>query len=341
MVRQARACRLSQGLMIFVYKHWVARRAMCACRDLIAESGSRASPSPRRCHLSSAVECGLRGPTVRVYSVLAALQDTPGSAMIKLLQAGAVPFGFTSDMSEGDSPYHCGECSYALRMNWRHDHRSQADGKYRRAERRWRSVVCVTVSTHVRLGPMQVTAADKAWFRLLPDIITSNTPPPSPLPRSRSCLAFFHEKTHSQTSLAAPASSNTLNGSDVDGEARLSHVLEVRRHLHRDAPSTSTAHLPHLTWVLPHVPSFSRSLAKDGEEGRRRGRDEDGEQQRLWRQVGGDLRKMADQFEPTSRAQQVCGWHTSLPCVVETVPRLSLISREDVLGETLPETHVT
>ncbi|XP_045130665.1 uncharacterized protein LOC123515843 [Portunus trituberculatus] len=281
---------------------------MCACRDLIGglaedfpvppppkfpgaaiarsksliQSGSRVSPSPRRCHLSSAVECGLRGPTVRVYSVLAALQDTPGSAMIKLLQAGAVPFGFTSDMSEGDSPYPCGECSYALRMNWRHDHRSQADG-----------------------------------FRLLPDIITSNTPPPSPLPRSRSCLAFFHEKTHSQTSLAAPASSNTLNGSDVDGEARLSHVLEVRRHLHRDAPSTSTAHLPHLTWVLPHVPSFSRSLAKDGEEGRRRGRDEDGEQQRLWRQVGGDLRKMADQFEVSSKGStEIVVPPISLPVVL-------------------------
>ncbi|XP_063859994.1 uncharacterized protein LOC135100727 [Scylla paramamosain] len=220
-------------------------------------------------------------PCVRTF-VLAAPLDTPVFAMIKLLQAGAVPFGFASDMSDVNSPYHRRDCLHALQMNWRHDHRPQADG-----------------------------------FRLLPDIITSNTPPPSPLPRSHSCLTFFPEKTQRQTSLAAPASSSILHGSDVDEEARLSHVLEVRRHVHSDAPSTSTAHLPHLTWVLPHLPSSSRVPANDGEVGRRRGREEDGEKQRLWRQIGGDLRKMADQFEVSSKSSaEVAVLPSSLPVML-------------------------
>ena len=49
--------------------------------------------------------------------------------MIKLLQAGAVPFGFTSDMSDSDPPYHRGEYPHALHMNWRHNHPPQSDGE--------------------------------------------------------------------------------------------------------------------------------------------------------------------------------------------------------------------
>lgn len=35
--------------------------------------------------------------------------------------------------------------------------------------------------------------------------------------------------------------------------------------------------------------------------------------------------------QPASGAQQVCGGHASLPRMVETIPRLSLILRQDVL----------
>lgn len=137
-------------------------------------------------------------------------------------------------------------------------------------------------------------------FRLLPDVITSNTPPPSPLRRSHSCLAFFHDKTQAQTSLTPPVSSSLLQGNDAEVEAveaRLSHIHEVRRQVQSDA--SSTAHLPHLSWVLPRLPSPSRHPGDQREEEHRRGRedDESGERRRLWRHIGGDLRKMADQFQ--------------------------------------------
>ncbi|KAG0716506.1 hypothetical protein GWK47_009529 [Chionoecetes opilio] len=42
--------------------------------------------------------------------------------MIKLLQVGAVPFGFTSDMSDSDLPYQRGERLSTLDIHWRHHH---------------------------------------------------------------------------------------------------------------------------------------------------------------------------------------------------------------------------
>ena len=49
--------------------------------------------------------------------------------MIKLLQAGAVPFGYTTDMSDSDFPYYSGDCVNALEISWRHNHYLDADGE--------------------------------------------------------------------------------------------------------------------------------------------------------------------------------------------------------------------
>ncbi|KAG0716505.1 hypothetical protein GWK47_009528 [Chionoecetes opilio] len=151
---------------------------------------------------------------------------------------------------------------------------------------------------------MQVTTG---FFRLLPDVITSHTPPPSPLRRAHSCLSFFHEK-------ATPDSPNSP-GSEAETEAGLGHIHEAPGQVQSDAPTPAS--LPTLSWVLPRRPA-----GHPGEEARRRGREEPEaeERRRLWRHVGGDLRKMADQFEVDRSPVSTRGSaHVALPTSVPAI----------------------
>ena len=144
----------------------------------------------------------------------------------------------------------------------------------------------------------------------LPDVILSNTPPPSPLRRARSCHAFFPEKTEMQppSPLTPPATPGVV--SDGDGgvqalQTGLSHIQEVRRRL-RDSFSHNPLQLPQLSWTLPRHqrPQSSRGSAREEANSapERTLRDEaeeveQREEQQRWRLVGGELRMVADQFQ--------------------------------------------
>lgn len=146
----------------------------------------------------------------------------------------------------------------------------------------------------------------------LPDVILSNTPPPSPLRRARSCHAFFPEKTQIQppSPLTPPATPGAAFDGDAGVEAAqasLSHIQEVRRRL-LGSFSVSPRNLPQLSWPLPrpHNPPSARGATKEEVSGapemRRSLRQELdgealGEEQQRWRLVGGELRMVADQFQ--------------------------------------------
>ncbi|KAG0721540.1 hypothetical protein GWK47_046265 [Chionoecetes opilio] len=192
--------------------------------------------------------------------------------MINLLHAGAVPFGYTSDKIECDFPG-CFED-------------------------------CVTTSMSCHYIP------DVRGTFPLPDVILSNTPPPSPLRRARSCHTFFPDKT--ETLPPSPLTPPATPGFTADREAGvqalqtgLGHIQEVRRRW-RDNSSHNPYHLPQLSWVLPRPPhrmssrghvkedadvaSETRSLRDEAEGGHK-------EAQQRWRLIGADLRMVADQFQ--------------------------------------------
>lgn len=127
----------------------------------------------------------------------------------------------------------------------------------------------------------------------LPDVILSNTPPPSPLRRTRSCHAFFPD-TPPPSPLQPPTPPLT-QGSPGVGEGATrgegEHFEQVRRHVEGGEPSLPRSpDLPQLSWPLP---SPRRPQApREEEEG-----DEEEQQQRRWRCMGSDLRKIADQFQ--------------------------------------------
>ncbi|XP_045587781.1 uncharacterized protein [Procambarus clarkii] len=146
----------------------------------------------------------------------------------------------------------------------------------------------------------------------LPDVILSNTPPPSPLRRAQSYLSFFPEKSpHAlpvlptldtppatpsdpTVGVARAASVGRLEegGRDESVKTSLEHIQEVRRRLQSDHPHPPNT-LPQLSWPLPRP---HRSPQRQGEESSLEDGDRAQDDEIQYRRVGRELRKIADQF---------------------------------------------
>nr|XP_053631421.1 uncharacterized protein LOC128687882 [Cherax quadricarinatus] len=213
-----------------------------------------------------------------------------------LLRACAMPFGFTSDMIDSDFTYE-GECIFTDEMNWRTIQRSRG------------------------LAP-------------LPDVILSNTPPPSPLRRAHSYLSFFPEKTihtlsTSNLALDTPpptptpeacrstrtraASFGNLVNWEENLKVGLKHIREVRRRLHSEHPQHNPQHsLPQLSWPLPrphrcpntphHRPNIPPHHPNHFYYSQGQGESTQGEREEedRCRKAGRELRKIADNFQLNS-----------------------------------------
>ncbi|XP_063595678.1 uncharacterized protein LOC134772572 [Penaeus indicus] len=224
--------------------------------------------------------------------------------MISLIaHAGAVPFGYTSEMD--DCEVQC--FSYD-------DH----------------IIACETMS-------WMNSRASTTGLPPLPDLITSNTPPASPLRRAHSYHFLFPEKPSAASRARRPPtpsayvsrdtpptpslSTPTLSPSRVGSPARederltasLKHIQEVKQKVQKDPGFVDRrqSDLPQLTWEVPRYRDVRE--AEEGEERGKRGDKGDGDkgegrkredekdseetaQQRTWRLVGRDLRKLGDQF---------------------------------------------
>ncbi|MPC40564.1 hypothetical protein E2C01_034125 [Portunus trituberculatus] len=178
----------------------------------------------------------------------------------------------------------------------------------------------------------------------LPDVIISNTPPPSPLRRARSCHAFFPEKT--ETLPPSPLTPPATPGAVFDGEAGvqalqtgLGHIQEVRRRL-RDNNSLNPLQLPQLSWPLPaHAqPQSNRgSVMEEAESApeRRAPMNEargagSTEEHHHWRLIGGELRMVADQFQrnkskASGKGSSEAAAHTVVPAVLGRCLAASLL----------------
>lgn len=150
--------------------------------------------------------------------------------------------------------------------------------------------------------------SDMLWHNLetrrglppLPDVILSNTPPPSPLRRAHSYLSFFPEKpTHAlPTPPLAPPALDTppLTPSETHARAAsVEHIQEVRRRLQNNHPEPQSPHtLPQLSWPLPRPQEEGSQEEREGNQG---AEGERGDDERRWRMVGRDLQKIADEFQ--------------------------------------------
>ncbi|XP_063866694.1 uncharacterized protein LOC135103822 [Scylla paramamosain] len=225
--------------------------------------------------------------------------------MINLLNAGAVPFGYTSDKIESDFPGYIEDC------------------------------ISTGMSCHY--------VPDLRGTFPLPDVIISNTPPPSPLRRVRSCHAFFPEKTETlpPSPLTPPATPAVFDGEPgVQAlQTGLDHIQEVRRRL-RDNSSLNPLQLPQLSWPLPahaHPQSNRRSVGEEAESApeRRAPMDESrgagsGEEHHRWRLIGGELRMVADQFQlnkskASGKGSSEAAAHTVAPAVLGRCLAASLL----------------
>ncbi|XP_050728726.1 uncharacterized protein LOC127004679 isoform X2 [Eriocheir sinensis] len=227
--------------------------------------------------------------------------------MLKLFLHGAVPFGFRAPMDDEDAGYGDRE--------------------------------------HVDAGEERSRHLARAGTFPLPDVILSNTPPPSPLRRARSCHAFFPEKTQIQppSPLTPPATPGAAFDGDAGVEAAqasLSHIQEVRRRL-LGSFSVSPRNLPQLSWPLPRPPNppSARGATKEevsaAPEMRRNLRQELdgevlGEEQQRWRLVGGELRMVADQFQlnrskASGKASSEVAAHSAAPAILGRCLAASLI----------------
>ncbi|XP_047494316.1 uncharacterized protein LOC125042605 isoform X2 [Penaeus chinensis] len=217
--------------------------------------------------------------------------------------AGAVPFGYTSEMNDCD--FQCfgygDQCVTAAEMNWRN---------------------------------LQIPQAQAP----LPDVIRAS--PPSPLRRAHSYHFLFPEDSPAPP----PARSNKSSWSpprrpppparaqeepqERDAlRAGLGHIQEVRRTLLREEPPRAHhAPLPHdlprLSWAVPRLQQaastsslpHAHSCAHDGGPGGERARAEGlTEQERRWKHIGHDLRKLADQFTLDHAKVRLLGARTDLP----------------------------
>ncbi|ROT66831.1 hypothetical protein C7M84_015118 [Penaeus vannamei] len=229
--------------------------------------------------------------------------------MISLIaHAGAVPFGYTSEMD--DCEVQC----------FSYDDHNITD--------------CETMS-------WVNTRASTTGLPPLPDLVTSNTPPASPLRRAHSYHFLFPEKPSAASRARRPPtpsahaprdtpptpsrSTPTLSPSRVGGvgsparegerlTAGLKHIQEVRQKVRKDPRFLDRRQhdLPQLTWEVPRYRDVQAAQEgkergergdkgdgdEEGEERKRGDETEDGEtaQQRAWRLVGRDLRKLGDQF---------------------------------------------
>ncbi|KAK7072873.1 hypothetical protein SK128_018981 [Halocaridina rubra] len=174
----------------------------------------------------------------------------------------------------------------------------------------------------------------------LPDVILSNTPPPSPLRRAHSYHFLFPEKTEGTqgrvTTSALQRSFSFLptppptplspqgeahrgsicsTAGDNDREVNnvrtgLSHIQEVRRKL-PDPPAHFQPHepLPQLTWEVPAIQRSRRVEYSSANQPTRNRESPDGSSKKAeksgmvkeegdrLRQIGNDLRRIADQFQ--------------------------------------------
>ncbi|XP_071524460.1 uncharacterized protein [Panulirus ornatus] len=193
--------------------------------------------------------------------------------MIKLFfHAGAVMYGYTSDMTDFD-------CSVEFiptpEMNWR-------DAQYLRG-----------------LAP-------------LPDVIVSNTPPSSSLTRAHPCVperpshAQSAPPTSHHLNLNRPVQGGSSSPKHVfDGrqceetiKTGVRHIQDVRRRLQSDVLLHTHPHhyLPQLSWRQFPRRHHPFQHQEDGDSGQ--GDEAEEEDQRGT--VGRDLRKVADQFQATS-----------------------------------------
>ncbi|XP_042880510.1 uncharacterized protein LOC122258564 [Penaeus japonicus] len=228
--------------------------------------------------------------------------------MISLIvHAGAVPFGYTREMD--DCEVQC--FSYD-------DH----------------IIACDTMS-------WMNSRASTTGHPPLPDLVTSNTPPSSPLRRAHSYHFLFPEKpsiasrarmpptpsAHARNTPPPPSQSTpSLPSSRAGGVASsgdrlttgLKHIQEVRQRVRKDPSFLDRRQngLPQLTWEVPRYRNVSTAdegkkidqrgcwVDEDDGSGEERKEEEEGEpregeetaQQRTWRLIGRDLRKLGDQF---------------------------------------------
>ncbi|XP_042890460.1 uncharacterized protein LOC122265298 [Penaeus japonicus] len=251
--------------------------------DLTSHTG-RATQYTRGCHRSRTyIELQ------RVQSLVPYLSSSSCDMLSLIVCAGAVPFGYTSEMNDCD--YQCfgygDQCVTTAEMNWRN---------------------------------LQIPQGQAP----LPDVILSNTPPPSPLRRAHSYHFLFPEEaapppTRSNKSSwvpprrPPPAPRDPQQQQPQEGDALrtgLGHIQEVRRTILREErPHPHYPHhshdLPQLSWdvprlhqasstsSLPHARTYAHEDAPVREGGRTEGLTE---QQRRWKHIGQDLRKLADQF---------------------------------------------
>ncbi|XP_042238446.1 uncharacterized protein LOC121876934 isoform X2 [Homarus americanus] len=188
-----------------------------------------------------------------------------------IVHVGAVPFGYTSEMNECVLHYPDGHCLGTPAVTW------------------YNSVT--------GMPP-------------LPDVILSNTPPPSPLRRDHSCLLHLPQETNtntydpvtlSSTPATQPSFSlffkrpNSTNTSPTDESLEQSEGVRATL-----ATPHSDHHLHHLRKLLWAIECCGHdSLTPVDKRDRKHGQNDDSgaDKQRRWRLAGGRLRKMADLFE--------------------------------------------
>ncbi|XP_063866688.1 proline-, glutamic acid- and leucine-rich protein 1-like [Scylla paramamosain] len=173
-----------------------------------------------------------------------------------LVQGGAVPFGYAPDMN-GSDPLPC----------LRHHNPARQD------------VLPHHAYHYVR---------DQ-----LPDVILSNTPPSSPLRRTRSCHAFFPDTPPPSPPL--PPTPPLTPGTPRTGERATRAEGGNLEQVEMDEPSPPE--LPELCWPLPPRRHAPREEEEGGQEEQGEEEERDEEQQRRWRYIGTDLRNIADQFQ--------------------------------------------
>lgn len=215
--------------------------------------------------------------------------------MISLLTWGAVPLGYTSEL-DSEYDWASSELCSVMEMNFQNF---------------------------------------RGGHPPLPDVILSNTPPSSPLRRAHSYHFLFPEKSDDQLRPSREAYQRTLSflptppptptspqegthdpggertqrsrddDPDIDSaRTRLGHIQEIRRRLGGN-PAHFQPHqsLPQLTWEVPSIQRSRRMTSarvrEGGDNGQRGQGDQEGPETRdeRLRQIGADLRRIADQFQ--------------------------------------------
>ncbi|XP_064115312.1 uncharacterized protein LOC135221511 [Macrobrachium nipponense] len=163
---------------------------------------------------------------------------------------------------------------------------------------------------------MQDSRTTSGWS-LLPDVVQSNTPPPSPLRRALSSSFVFHEKARSQTQdcfrpeaggdreNSTPAQLEISRTQEEDncssnGHRVSSSLLQEANHsLSSNSDNGCHPDIPELTWKLPRLVRSPPDLCQEAlqkEVSITQGAVAEVSEYRKLCAVGCDLRKIADQF---------------------------------------------